>query len=52
MWKNALPIRVMIGGSMTFSFVVELVRKWNFVRVQLKTVYELNTTAVSPVIQQ
>ena len=25
MWKNALPVTVMIGGSLTFSFFAELV---------------------------
>ena len=38
MSKNALPVTVMIRGSVIFNFLPDLTRKGNFGYVQLKTI--------------
>ncbi len=38
MSKNALPVTVMIRGSVIVNFLPDRTRKWNFACVQLKTI--------------
>jgi hypothetical protein len=42
MSKNALPVTVMIGGSVIFNFLPELVWKGNRIHVQLKAVSRIS----------